>query len=40
MKIQLLKSCYIKKRYDKIKETQGIEAANTWLQMIANTLNK
>ena len=40
MNSELLKSCHIKKRYDKIKETQGIEAANTWLQMIANTLNK
>ena len=40
MNSELLKSCHIKKRYDKIKADQGIEAANTWLQMIANTLNK
>ena len=40
MNSDLLKSYHIKKRYDKIKATQGVEAVNMQFQMLVNAVNK
>lgn len=40
MNKELLKSCHIKKRYDRIRKDQGIKAAEAWLQMLTNTIQK
>ena len=40
MRAELMKSEYIQKRYNRIKQDQGTQAADMWLSMLIKSVKK